>query len=77
MLGSLVGHESQACNFQNNVLQVAEVAGVVSSPKALKNKCEGDGSETFQDSCDEDTVQRSFRLFFMLLEDQKLLNGED
>ena len=47
MLGSLVGHESQACNLQNNVLQVAKVAGVISLLKALKKKGEGDGSETF------------------------------
>jgi hypothetical protein len=31
----------------------------------------------FQDTCDADKVQRSCRLFFMLLEDQKLLSGED
>ena len=47
MLGSLVGHVGQACNLQNNVLQVVEVAGFGSSLKALKNKGEGDGSETF------------------------------
>ena len=47
MLGSLVGHVRQAYNLQNNVLQVAEVAGVSSSLKAPKNKGEGDGSETF------------------------------
>ena len=29
----------------------------------------------FQDACDADKVQRSCRLFFMLLEDQKLLRG--
>ena len=45
--GSLVGHVIQACYLQNNVLQVVEVAGVGSSLKALKNKCEGDGSKTF------------------------------
>jgi len=56
MFGSLVGHESQACNLKNNVLQVAEVAGVISSLKALKNKGEGDGSEVFQDACDADKV---------------------
>ena len=33
--------------FKNNVLQVTEVAGIGSSLKALKNKGEGDGSETF------------------------------
>ena len=47
MLGSFVGHESQACNLKNNVLQVAKVASVGSSLKALKNKGEGDGSEAF------------------------------
>jgi len=77
MLGSLVGHESQACDLKNNVPQVAEVVGVSSSLKAPKNKGEGDGSETFQDTCDVDKVHRSCRLFFMLLEDQKLLSGED
>ena len=74
MLGSLAGHESQACNLQKNVLQVAAVG---SSLKALKNKSEGDGSEAFQDACDAEKVQRSCRSFFMLLEDQKLLSGED
>lgn len=68
MLGSLVGHVSQACNLQNNVLQVAEVAGIESSLKVLKNKGEGDGSENFQDACDANKVQRSCRLF---------LSGED
>jgi len=77
MLESLVGYESQACNLQNNVLQVAEVAGVNSSLKALKNKGERDGSKAFQDACDANKVQRSCRLFFMLWEDQKLLSGED
>ena len=47
MVGSLVGHEIQACNFQNNVLQVVEIAIVGSSLKAPKNKGEGDGSEAF------------------------------
>lgn len=73
----LVGHLRQACNLQNNVLQVAEVAGVGSSLKAPKNKGVGDGSETFQDACDADKVQRSYRLFFMLLKDQNILSGED
>ena len=77
MLGSLVGQEIQASNLKNNVLQVAEVASVGSSLKALKNKGEGDGSKTFQDACDADKVQRSCRLFSMLLEDQKCLSGED
>ena len=31
----------------------------------------------FQGACDPDKVQRSCILFFMLLEDQKLLSGED
>ena len=74
MLGSSVGHEIQACNLKNNVLQVACVGP---SLKAPKNKGEGDGSETFQDACDADKLQRSCILFFMLLEDQKLLRGED
>jgi len=77
MLGSLFGHEGQACNLQNNVLQIAEVVGVDSFLKALKNKGEEDESETFQDACDARKVQRRYRLFFMLLENQKLLNGED
>jgi len=47
MLGASFGHEIQACNLQNNVLQVAEVADVGSSLKARKNKGEGDGSKTF------------------------------
>ena len=63
--------------MQNNVLQVAEVVGVDSSLKALKNKGEGDGSEAFQDASDADKVQKNCRLFFMLLEDQKLLSQED
>jgi len=46
-VGSLVGYIIQACDFPNNVLQVAKVAGVGSSLKAPKNKGEGDGSETF------------------------------
>jgi len=46
----------KACNLQNNVLQVVEVAGVNSSLKAPKNKGEGDGSKTFQDACDADRV---------------------
>ena len=50
MCGSLVGLVNQACNLQNNVLQVPEVAGVGSSLKAPKNKGEGDGSETFSGS---------------------------
>jgi len=37
----------KACNLQNNVLQVAKVVGVGSSLKALKNKGEEHGSETF------------------------------
>jgi len=77
MLGSLVGHQSQACNLQNNVLQVAEVAGVGSSLKDPKKKGEGEGNNTFWDACDVEKVQRSCKLFFMLLEDQKLLSGED
>jgi len=47
MLGSLVGHEIQACNLKNNVLQVAEIAGVDSLLKASMNKGEGDGRGTF------------------------------
>jgi len=31
----------------------------------------------FHDACDADKVQRSCKLFFMILEDQKLLSGED
>jgi len=50
---------------------------VGSSLKALKNTGEGDGSKTFQDACDVDKVHISCSLFFMLLEDQKILNGED
>lgn len=46
-VGSLVSHIIQACDLKKNVLQVAEVAGVDSSLKALKNNGEGDGSETF------------------------------
>jgi len=69
--------KSQACNLKNNVLQVAEVVGIGSSLKAPKNKGEGDGSEAFRDACHADKVQRSCRSFFMLLEDQKLLSGED
>jgi len=46
MFGSLVGHEILACNSQNHLLQVEEVAGVSLSLKPLKNKGEGDGSET-------------------------------
>ena len=56
MLGSLVGHESQACNLRNNVLKVVEVAGISSSLKAPKKKGEGDGSKTFQDACDANKV---------------------
>jgi len=63
--------------LQNNVLQFAEIVDVSLSLKALKNKGEGDGSETFQDACDADKVQKSCRLFLMLLEDQKPLSGED
>ena len=77
MLASLVSHESQACNLQNNVLHVAEIASVGSLLKAPKNKGEGDGSKTFQEDCGAEKVQRSCRIFFMLLEDQKLLSGED
>ena len=43
---------------KNNVLQVAKVASVDSSLKALKNKGEGDGSEAFQDACDVEKVQK-------------------
>ena len=53
------------------------MVGVGSSLKASKDKGEGDGSEAFQDACDADKVQRSCKLCFMLLEDQKLLSGED
>ena len=57
MLGSLVGHVSQACKFQNNVLQLAEVVGVSSSLMALKDKGEGEGRVTYQDACGTDDVQ--------------------
>ena len=77
MLGSLAGHESQAWNLQNNVLQVVDIVGVGSSLKALKNKGEGDGSEAFLDTCDAEKVQKSCKLCFMILEDQKLLSRED
>ena len=53
------------------------MAGVGSSLKAPKNKGEGDGSKTFQDACDADKVQGICSLFFMLLDDQKILSGKD
>jgi len=31
----------------------------------------------FQDACDVDKVKGSCRLFFMILEEKKLLNGEE
>ena len=76
--GSLFGHVIQACNLQIHVLQVVEVAGVSSSLKASKDKGEGDGSETFLGrlQCWQG-IEKVQINFFMLLEDQKLLSGED
>jgi len=70
-----LGHDLvMQVKLQKNVLYMASVS---SSLKFLKNKGEGDGRETFQDACGADKVQRSYRFFFMLLEDQKLLSGEN
>ena len=55
----------------------AKVAGVGSSLMALKDKGEGEGRVTYQTLVSSDKVQRSCILFFMLLEDKNLLNGED
>ena len=55
----------------------AEGASVSSSLMALKEKFEGDGRVTFQDTCGADIVHNSCRLLLILLEDQKLLSGEE
>jgi len=55
----------------------AEVVGVGSSLMAPKDKGEGEGRVTYQILVSANKEQRSCRLFFMLLEDQKLLSGED
>ena len=55
----------------------AENAGVSSSLMALKDTGEGEGNVTFQDTCGANIVHNSFKFLLMLLEDQKLLSGED
>ena len=44
---------------------------------ALKDKGEGEGRVTFQDTCGVDIVHISCRFLLMILEDQQLLSGEE
>ncbi len=73
----LVGHVDKNVIFKTMYYKFAEVAGVSSSLMASKDKGEGEGRVSYQTFVSADNVQRNCRLFFMLLEEQKLLNGED
>ena len=54
----------------------AEDVGVSSLLMASKDKGEGEGRVTYQDTCGANDVQ-SCQIIFMLLKDQNLLNGKD
>ena len=55
----------------------AKVPNVISLLMAPKDKGEVEGRVTYQTFVSAKRVQRGCILFFMLLEDQKLLSGED
>jgi hypothetical protein len=58
MLGSLVGHVIKHVICKILYYRFAEDAGVGSSLMAPKNKGEGEGRVTYQDTCGADNVQK-------------------